>query len=532
MSLRKHQAEMQEICIQLKAGAPVKTIIAAVAPGCGKSALPVILARSLIPSHIDKICWIVPRNSLQSQAEDAFVNPVIPTTYRIRISTNEKDPSRGLAGFTTTYQALAQPSAVEIVADFHKYRYALILDEMHMLSLNAAALETITVLKEMAHVTVLMSGTLERGKRDKIAFMEYSPAVEIDGNNKVKKRAKLILQDTENTRHINYTRADGLAEKALIPMLFTLLDAKVKWKDALGVTQEEQSMRALKIKRAKKALFTALSTAYATELLDACIADWYATRQHNPRAKLLVVASNQKFARTFSSYMTKAGVENGLAIVSEGGQALRTIKRFRRDTADSLPALCTVGMAYIGMDVRAVTHLACLTRIRSKPWIEQMLARATRFDPLAGPWETQNAHIYVPDDPMMRELAELIEAEQRNIVKRDRTTPPKPKVPDLPGTISRDLFGDIIPVSGAASGRNVAAVGKVGSFQPREQTPSEQEKTVRESIESIVRRYAASARVPVRDVNTKLIKKFGKSRTVMNMDELKNALQWVQVHLI
>ena len=56
-------------------------------------------------------------------------------------------------------------------------------------------------------------------------------------------------------------------------------------------------------------------------------------------------------------------------------------------------------MAYEGLDAPEVAVVAALTHIRSRPWLEQMVARATRVDPHAGPYEGQRALVFHPDDP-------------------------------------------------------------------------------------------------------------------------------------
>ena len=74
--------------------------------------------------------------------------------------------------------------------------------------------------------------------------------------------------------------------------------------------------------------------------------------------------------------------------------------------------LVTVGMAYEGLDAPKTTHLIILTPIRSRPWIEQVIARATRYDRHGGRWEDQEARIYVPDDYKMNEIIFKIEQEE------------------------------------------------------------------------------------------------------------------------
>ena len=88
----------------------VRDILAAVTPGGGKSLLPVLAAASLIKAGlIDRVCWIVPRDSLRLQAEEAFADLVWRATLdhalSVRAADNTPDPSRGLAGYVTTYQA-------------------------------------------------------------------------------------------------------------------------------------------------------------------------------------------------------------------------------------------------------------------------------------------------------------------------------------------------------------------------------------------------------------------------------------------
>ena len=59
----------------------------------------------------ERVCWVVPRDSLRLQAEEAFVDPHWRTTLghnlTVRAAENAPDPCRGLQGYVTTYQAVA-----------------------------------------------------------------------------------------------------------------------------------------------------------------------------------------------------------------------------------------------------------------------------------------------------------------------------------------------------------------------------------------------------------------------------------------
>ena len=78
-------------------------------------------------------------------------------------------------------------------------------------------------------------------------------------------------------------------------------------------------------------------------------------------------------------------------------------------------------MAYEGLDAPEVAVVAALTHIRSRPWLEQMVARATRVDPHAGPYGTQRAVVFHPDDPLFAQFRRRMEVEQGTLAR-----PPKP----------------------------------------------------------------------------------------------------------
>ncbi len=62
--------------------------------------------------------WVVPRDSLRLQAEEAFADPLWRAAFghalSVRAADNERDPARGLAGYVTTYQAVAAAPALHL----------------------------------------------------------------------------------------------------------------------------------------------------------------------------------------------------------------------------------------------------------------------------------------------------------------------------------------------------------------------------------------------------------------------------------
>ena len=124
-----------------------------------------------------RICWVVPRTALQEQAEQAFTDPdfrrMLVHKHTIRASTNESDPSRGLAGFVTTYAALSVDEKKSVAREFAERKYILVLDEPHHVAERSAYEKAVAPLVERAALTLYMSGTLERDDDRRIAFMPY-----------------------------------------------------------------------------------------------------------------------------------------------------------------------------------------------------------------------------------------------------------------------------------------------------------------------------------------------------------------------
>ena len=202
----------------------------------------------------------------------------------------------------------------------------------------------------------------------------------------------------------------------------------------------------------------------------------------------------------------------------------------------AVDCLITVAMAYEGLDVPAITHLICLTHIRTKPWIEQVVHRATRMDPMAGPYEEQRAYIYAPDDRPFRECMEYILA-QRHVVVGPSAVSREGNLTDA------DQEGNALLPMAEKSESNVQPLrsGVLGMRQQGlwanlamstvmegpEETPRERLDRLRLQIEKHVRTHEQSQRLKHGTVNRAVFRQFRKSRTSMTEAELHKVLQWV-----
>src|SRR5215212_5093408 len=142
--------------------------------------------------------------------------------------------------------------------------------------------------------------------------------------------------------------------------------------------------------------------------------------------------------------------------------------------------LVTVAMASEGLDAPEVAVVAALTHIRSRPWLEQMIARATRVDPNAGAYETQRALVYHPDDPLFAKFRQRIETEQGTSARR----PKHKRQAELPLWLQeriaeqdRDGAGGITPLESNALGLRYATLRPGPAFAEarpwREKTQTE-----------------------------------------------------------
>ncbi len=555
--LRQHQRDIQKASRELAAErshcGETPTIIAHVTPGGGKQGAAIIATRELIPHIADKVCWVVPRLALQYQAEqafnDRFFRDLLPHANEIRQSTNDLDPSRGLAGFATTYQAVIQGSPI-LQQEFRRHRYLLVLDEPHHIEEGGVSHAALAPLVRSAAACLFMSGTLERGDGQRIGFMPYRQAAN---------GWELDLSPAEGRWVVTYNRIDALREKAILPIYFTTGNARnVEWVTSDGTLCEAETLSGSE-ENASAALFTALSTGYATELLSRTVDHWQERRKINPGAKLLVVCKGQADARRHARQLRDMGIDAEIATSDEGEQALRCIKRFQKAGGTRpLDALVTVAMAYEGLDVPAITHIACLTNIRSKPWVEQMFARATRVDKRAGAWEDQAAYIFVPDDPLMNRLIQDIQAmqfpfiEQREIRQSsgkavERITNPIAPIGSVYAEEGSIEFGQTMQRFGHTETQRLAEIAKqanAGHLAPAqvakiinagqattavleapaeltETTPSEREKGLRTRIDATCKQIDLKAYdAQFGTTNKLLIRRFNKPRADMTEREL------------
>jgi superfamily II DNA or RNA helicase len=552
MKFRDFQAEFDGL-VRRQAEENIKTIVANVTPGGGKSLLPVIAGMHLIPSVADKILWVVPRNNLRTQAVQQFAATQLSLNHSlsIRAAGNDYNPSRDCNGYVTTYQSIKTVPALH-EHELSRFKYILVLDECHHLYEGGSWYDPIVPLVDKCCFLLLMSGGMDRGDKLQVAFFPYGA----DG--------RVIVEDEPpHRRVIEYGRKDALKENAIVPVEFRHLDGKAKWVNDLGKEVLIESIAETEGTEGRKALWTALNTDYANQLLKQTVEHFQGHRCINSWAQLLVIAPNIRSANQYADYVRRLTGIDVLIAHSDDEESEKNIRMMRDGKAT---AIVTVAMAYEGMDAPRITHIGALTYYRTKPWIDQMIARGVRRYK-----NKSRCYVFCPDDPMLVEIIELIRQEQ--VIPADETLTPKGPRPGpglgvdpWPGPEGPVLGpGGIVPIDSIATDMRISeldaigeeaanatpgqiaqmqqwgleatsfcdvmlAIKKVGSAVPEIDVPDislpvrNYETDMRSAIEVRCRSIDKQRNVPFGTTNAEVKRKFGKGRDLMGQREL--AMVW------
>jgi hypothetical protein len=590
--LRTHQAQLLGIARAVASGeaSGVADVLAAVTPGGGKSLLPVLAAHALIVAGVvARVCWVVPRDSLRLQAEEAFADPgwraALGHALSVRAAENAPDPCRGMAGYVTTYQAVAAAPALHL-AEFRRHPTLLVLDEAHHLPAldgprvdgdgpDPAAAWSAALLPLLSHarVRLLLSGTLERADGRRILWLPYRRAG-VAGEGPAARKGDEVDLAAPGWAVVGYSRAQALSERAVLPVRFGALDGEASWLAEPGPDRTRAQVGphrlggAFPCETTRPALFTALRTGFADVLLREA---FDATRRLRARrrtalgvapgeacrglGKLLVVAPDQEQARRYlellRGWVPRALVETVRLATSDERDAHDTLASFRLLAEPSV--LVTVAMAYEGLDAPEVAVVAALTHIRSRPWLEQMVARATRVDPRGGEYEEQEALVFHPDDPFFAKFRWRMEMEQGT---RARPRPGR-RQGDLPLWLVERLSREreergIVPLESNALALRFAvlrpgpelAMGRPeglaeglaeGGQGELLEAPSRAERRLRAGIAELVAAQAVEDAAEAHDprrrgyhaYNAVLKRVLGKGRAEMGLAELEAAVAWL-----
>lgn len=387
MEFRKLQREFIDHCERLASGIETRrTMMAYAHPGAGKSSLPYLAAKHLLPEFADRICWVVPTQALRQQG--TLASPFIRgfSDAQLLDVRNNLAIVDGYRGYVTTYQSIGVPGAIQRhLRELRSKRYVLFLDEVHHVSERQEWDANVQELVNAAHLVVMMTGEVYRHSGDRVGMFEYADNVP-------------VTSETDRQMSIVYSSQDALDDQAIVRPEFHLRDAG----GVLGTAKESrrfETLDSLDQSREKKALRSILDNVdgdYVQSLLIETLTSFQDYRKLFPDAKLLIAAHDQSAAKRLASQPMLRGA---LLAISDDPDSHRRIKRFRKGESN---ILITVQMAYEGLDVPEISHVLNLGRIRSHAWMFQLVHRATRSvssDRI--PYQHQVAKIFGPADREM-----------------------------------------------------------------------------------------------------------------------------------
>lgn len=461
-----------------------------VCPGGGKTRITGVVADHF-PSL--KIGVVVPRLSLMEQTAQSMKEHFNIDLREISGNAESTDPCRGGRGWITTYNTIANDPD-QWWAEMNRNAYFLNFDEGHHMKMYldgtmnpfASACEP---LMRLAKVVSVMSGTVTTSDNAKLLgpAMPHREEYPWLPHGYTQNGNRWTLDTSANPSwcdmFVRYSRYDALMERAICPLVFHNVDGVVEFKR--NGEQVSGQLSSLVEENRSGALWTALETGLAVDLLRACVSHW----AKSGAGKLLVIAHDQKSARQYMRELHDMGIGGVELAISDEPDSHKRVKRFRHG---SCRVLVSVAMAYEGLDVPEITHVVFLTRIRSVGWVLQAFARAWRA--LA---KKHEGHVFVPDDVAMNDVIEAIQADQqRALIERDTEGPgPGPKT-------------DVIePIQSEANGIDAchldqAAVARIAEHDLRERLGDEYPGNV---VEAMVRAAIAESTktgLPVRPVET------------------------------
>ena len=250
---------------------------------------------------------MVPRDSLRQQAEEAFADPAWRRTLghavSVRAADNTPDPCRGLQGYVTTYQSVAAAPDLHLT-EFRRHRTLLVLDEVHHLpalsdmapdpladpaapDLAAGWSRALLPLLETARLRLLLSGTLQRADGRSILWLPYRKGPRV--------KTREVDLAAPGWAVVGYSRAQALAERAVLPVLFGVVDGEASWLDeARTPTGPHRLASPWPTGTTRPALFTALRTGFADALLHEAFTEVRTPRAERRRIRGLATGATRR----------------------------------------------------------------------------------------------------------------------------------------------------------------------------------------------------------------------------------------------
>jgi superfamily II DNA or RNA helicase len=433
-------------------------------PGAGKTKGAGFIAKDLLESgEVDRILVVVPSFPLRDQWRKSLAEvglTVDGSTTNMPGRDREHRPAVGemvtlngrrVVGWVVTYQSLAMAPEVHRVLNSRKRTLA-ILDEVHHLEVASSWGEAAIHALEPCARRLSLSGTPFRSKpTERIPFVEYDD----DGWCRYQDRITSDGLIEVYPRGFDYSYGRALSDRPPVvrPAIFETFDGDVAWMEFGKPDPQEAQISdpSLSQETRRKVNRHALNPAGAWLQQALAKADrrLLSIRQEGDKtAKGLVVCKDTEHARRIVEVLGAVVSSDQVRIaVSRDGdgedstaEARTVIENFGKDPARWLVA---VGMVSEGVDIPQMRVGVYVTTVRTRLYFRQVLGRFVRWRNDLDEEIDQTAHLFVPKDPKMTQLADEVLAEVFESITREDDEvigckPGEPR-PDMPWQPQLDL---------------------------------------------------------------------------------------------
>ncbi len=339
--------------------------------------------------------------------------------------------------------------------------------------------------------------------------------------------------DYDEISVISASRKDLLSEGALIQVEITQFDVSGTWERGGQEHHFEKLQLLEKDCEIRQAINTVLATSACEDIMKASLEKLSELRSNYPTARCLMVCKDIAAADRIHKKLLKFGYAAEIATSADSKAAEEAIEKFKFGNSN---VLVTCAMCYEGLDCKPIAIVCLLTNIRSKPWIEQAIARGTRFDP-NGPAD-QHCYVFAPHDQKMQAVLERIKEED---VAFARESEDANQITGKAG----GSFDPIVPLNSAIAGvswRDLDTGADLGAesrdqiltekhgVPPIPHTTKRENKRLRKAIATEANALARTHRVSPEEINCWIKHHFqdGRSRKDLSNEELMIVLREVK----
>ncbi|SFE05962.1 Superfamily II DNA or RNA helicase [Actinopolyspora alba] len=371
-----------------------RDFMAVATPGAGKTTFGLRVAAELLADRtVEAVTVVTPTEHLKHQWALAAGGAGIPIDSEF--SNSDGTTSRDYRGVALTYaQVASHPNLHRVRTERRKT--LVILDEVHHAGDAKSWGDAVREAFTPAERRLSLTGTPFRSDDNPIPFITYEP--DSDGAQRSK------------ADHL-YGYSDALRDGVVRPVIFLAYSGEARWRTSAGDEFTARLGEPMTAEQTARAWRTALDPGgeWIPSVLQA--ADTRLThlrRDGMPDAGGLVIASDQKSARSYAKTLQRISGTEPVVVVSDDPQASERIAAFAESDDRWMVA---VRMVSEGVDVPRLAVGVYATSASTPLFFAQVIGRFVRARRSG-----ETASIFLPSVPVLLELASQLEADRDHVL--------------------------------------------------------------------------------------------------------------------